>query len=424
MGLFTGTVQERNMNKVVCLFALVGLAAGAPSPAALRVSAAEQDAVVSNIMYSLQPSIDAAISRALSAQSASAYSSSGLGAAQGASNTKSVHFQTAGAQGVVYGGQSNQPSASTSAASVLSSQQNQLVQGVMAALIPSIQSAVDAALAKQQSSFSSQEQSLTARIIQMLYPSITASVRSALTARSQVQAPVVVSTQKTSADSSTLIAQIVAALKPSISLSVEQALSARSSYSSSSDGSSYTASSGLLTDLFGDGKTLNVRVETPEYQVQYDSSGATEGHSVSSVGTGYNSASSSYNSGSSSYNSGSSGYNVDRYNSGGSSYSAGSTGGSLTSLFGDGKSHAVRVQTPQFQIAYDEDSSDVSSSSGYSADSYSSDNYNSGSYNSDSYNSDSYSSGYSSGSLRDVFGDGKSHNVKVETPEYRIEYNS
>merc|ERR1712211_177595 len=196
MGL-SGSLQ-RNMAKFVCLFALVGVAAGAPSPAAVRVvNANNQRDVVNTIMTTLEPSIDAAIAKALreysfslisspvqfagaasqgsfgaagqSSQSSFSSSSSSSGSSasqqavsQGAAHQKGVHFQTAGAGGVVYhdgssqqlSGSSGSQQQSTSTivqnnaklTSVSASQQQQVVEKVMNALAPSIEAAVQAAL--------------------------------------------------------------------------------------------------------------------------------------------------------------------------------------------------------------------------------------------------------------------------------------
>merc|ERR1712211_154931 len=262
MGL-SGSLQ-RNMAKFVCLFALVGVAAGAPSPAAVRVvNANNQRDVVNTIMTTLEPSIDAAIAKALreysfslisspvqfagaasqgsfgaagqSSQSSFSSSSSSSGSSaiqqavsQGAAHQKGVHFQTAGAGGVVYhdgssqqlSGSSGSQQQSTSTivqnnaklTSVSASQQQQVVEKVMIALAPSIEAAVQAALLnlrQQQSSVSSrsfsagsqqssgfsvsatqqvsaaEEQALVLRIIEVLTPTITTSVRRALASRVQ-----------------------------------------------------------------------------------------------------------------------------------------------------------------------------------------------------------------------------------------------
>merc|ERR1712136_28725 len=314
--------------------------------------------------------------------SSSGYGSgSGFGSSQNAavsSNKKSTtsHFQSAGPGGVVYhdgsasvgGGQqsgqyaSSQQSASSgqyssgsaqsgnagfgsfsqssgSSQSSLASQQSLIVKGVMAALVPQIEIAVQNALSKQQTSVTTsntfsaggqgqsigvstqtvssgsssynaaEEQALVSRIIQVLTPSITSSVRNALSARQtvqtqtvQVQAPVSVSQQNTftqqqsssSVDTSDLIARIIAALRPSIVVSVEDALANRASaqsfnsqsaqgfngqsaqgFNSQSSSSSFNAnsagvSSGSLSDIFGNGGVHNVKVQTPEYTIEYN----------------------------------------------------------------------------------------------------------------------------------------------------------
>merc|ERR1712107_603586 len=117
-----------------------------------------------------------------------------------------------------------------------------------------------------------------------------------------------------------------------------------SSYSNGAS-SSGSVSSGSLKDVFGDGKSFAVKVQTPEYQVQYDANSVettlNEGYSAQSNSGGYSSGSSAgYSSGSSA-----------GYNSGSSGYSSGSSG-ALSNIFGDGQIQAVKIETPAYKIEY------------------------------------------------------------------------
>merc|ERR1711921_44976 len=106
-------------------------------------------------------------------------------------------------------------------------------------------------------------------------------------------------TSSSNASSGKLVSQIVAALRPSITMSVAEALEASrvanaqnafnsqssatftsqaSNSGSSSQASNFNAggassgslSSASLSGIFGDGSIHNVRVETPEYKIEYN----------------------------------------------------------------------------------------------------------------------------------------------------------
>jgi len=178
---------------------------------------------------------------------------------------------------------------------------------------------------------SAEEQAIVLRIIEVLTPSITNSVRKALASRVQtvqvqtVQAPVVAVSQQnfaanqqasfgssvsssanqqasygssssssssSSVNSSKLVAQIIAALQPSIAVSVQDALDAQSqafnaqsqafnsqnqafnsqsqSFNTQSASSSGSLSSESLSGIFGNGGVHNVKIETPEYNIEYN----------------------------------------------------------------------------------------------------------------------------------------------------------
>merc|ERR1719285_1621479 len=169
------------------------------------------------------------------------------------------------------------------------------------------------------SSSSSSEQVLITRIIEALTPSITAAVRKALQERYEAQQAALLlqqqqqealllqqqqqealliqqqqaaafqasqqAQQSSSVSQSELIAQIIAALKPSIAASVQDALNAsrfqqqqvfqsqvsNAASQQSSSSSSSNLSSGTLTNIFGEsGNVHNVKVETPEFNYEYN----------------------------------------------------------------------------------------------------------------------------------------------------------
>merc|ERR1712001_125448 len=171
-------------------------------------------------------------------------------------------------------------------------------------------------------SSSSSEQLLITRIIEALTPSITTAVRRALKERYESQQAALLlqqqqqealllqqqkqealliqqqqaaafqasqqSQQSSSVSQSELIAQIIAALKPSIAVSVQDALDAsrfqrqqqqqqqqqqvfQSQVSNAPSQQSSSVSSGTLTNIFGEsGSAHNVKVETPEFNYEYN----------------------------------------------------------------------------------------------------------------------------------------------------------
>merc|ERR1712001_437787 len=146
---------------------------------------------------------------------------------------------------------------------------------------------------------SSSEQTLITRIIEALTPSITVAVRRALQEKYESQQAALLlqqqqaaafqasqqAQQSSSVSQSELIAQIVAALKPSIAVSVQDALNAgrfqqqqqqqqqvfQSQVSNAASQQSSSVSSGTLTNIFGEsGSAHNVKVETPEFNYEYN----------------------------------------------------------------------------------------------------------------------------------------------------------
>jgi len=433
------------MAKFLCLLALSGLAAGAPQ--ALRVSSANgQDAILSGIMVTLQPQIDAAIASALGQGSLTvtktqrtvgpvqisgslgangnyqgsfgskktSYTSS-YGSSSGNSNSVNAaanrgaavahgsrHFQTAGLGGVVYGDNAaNQvqqttgftsnkqtfntvaasPVISTQSAGAAVSQQN-LVQGVMTALTPSIQAAVQAALLKlqqQQSSVSTstfttgsqqtsglstsqvsgsstvsasqqvsaaEEQAIVLRIIEVLTPSITSSVRRALASRVQtvqvVQKPVSVSQQSFGSNQqSTFGANQQSSFGSTSSTFNSQASSGSSSSSANSSKLVAQIIAALQPSI-----SLSVQEALDASRVSstqtVSSQGFNSGFNSQAVNSGFTSQSSQ----SSSSSSGSSNFNSGSVSSGTLS------SGSLSSIFGNGEVSNVKVQRPGFSYEY------------------------------------------------------------------------
>jgi len=182
------------MAKIICMFALAGLAASAP---AVRVpTALDQESVIANIMVSLQPAIDAAIERALGTSSVQTFSSEHsvgpvqFSGSEGNTNyygsyghkesTSSSTFESSnsvggeaggfpllhglvGQQEVTYHetgsahqhsgntGSQQSVSVSTSKSTNAQVQEQKLIQAVLSSLSPSVEAAVQAALANMQS---------------------------------------------------------------------------------------------------------------------------------------------------------------------------------------------------------------------------------------------------------------------------------
>jgi len=318
------------------------------------VSSSQQTQIVEGVMAALVPSIEAAVQAALLSQQQSAVSTStfSTGSQQSAGQVSGAQFVS----GQVSGSQSSSGQTFGSQQSVTNTGSQQTVASV---------SGSQQSVSSSQQISAAEEQALVLRIIEVLTPSITTAVRRALSARVEttqvtVNVPAVTQIMSTSSqqganqqsafgasqqssfaatgssqssssssnvglnqgavsgqtsssssiDQNRLIAQIMAALRPSISLSVEQALEA----------SRVTASQANFSN----------------------NQGFTSSNQVSSSSQG---SSSGFTSGSSS---GSSSGSISGSSSGSSLSSQ-----TLSGLFGDGQIHSVSVETPLYQIKYD-----------------------------------------------------------------------
>ena len=318
------------------------------------VSSSQQTQIVEGVMAALVPSIEAAVQAALLSQQQSAVSTStfSTGSQQSAGQVSGAQFVS----GQVSGSQSSSEQTFGSQQSVTNTGSQQTVSSV---------SGSQQSVTSSQQISAAEEQALVLRIIEVLTPSITTAVRRALSARVEttqvtVNVPAVTQIMSTSSqqganqqsafgasqqssfaatgssqssssssnvglnqgavsgqtsssssiDQNRLIAQIMAALRPSISLSVEQALEA----------SRVTASQANFSN----------------------NQGFTSSNQVSSSSQG---SSSGFTSGSSS---GSSSGSISGSSSGSSLSSQ-----TLSGLFGDGQIHSVSVETPLYQIKYD-----------------------------------------------------------------------
>jgi len=179
-----------------------------------------------------------------------------------------------------------------------------LVNQIIGVLTPSITQAVRRALAARLQATLAAAQSQAALALAQQQASSSASQTSSSSSSSSSSSQFSQSDDASSAFSASssvntdrLVAQIMAALRPSIAISVQEALllqassqqqsfDSSSSHGSSSHGSSshgssshgssssssgsHSSGSGSLTSLFGDGNAHNVRVETPQYTIEYN----------------------------------------------------------------------------------------------------------------------------------------------------------
>merc|ERR1712207_75125 len=230
----------------------------------------QQQKIVSAVIGSLTPSIEEAVMNALMANMATTQTQSSF------SSTST---------------QSDAGFTSTSVSSSSSSNSEQvLITRIIEALTPSITAAVRKALQEryeaQQAALLLQQQQQEALLLQqqqqeaLLFQQQQAA---AFQASQQAQ-------QSSSVSQSELIAQIIAALKPSTAASVQDALNAsgfqqqqqqqqqvfqsqvsNAASQQSSSSSSSNLSSGTLTNIFGEsGNVHNVKVETPEFNYEYN----------------------------------------------------------------------------------------------------------------------------------------------------------
>merc|ERR1712107_748264 len=406
MGTHCSLAQcERNMAKFLCMFALAGLTAGAPSPAAFRVSAGDQEVVVSKIMVSLQPAINDAIAKALAGLSSSSSTSSGsygvgqsssssgygsssgyesssnygssigygsgsgFGSSQNAvvsSNKKSTtsHFQSAGPGGVVYHDGSASVGGSQQSSQYASGQQSASSGQYSSGSAQSCNAGFGSfsqSSGSSQSSLASQQSLIVKGVMAALVPQIEIAVQNALSKQQQSSAAtfsaggqqtIGVSTQTVSSGSSSynaaeeqaLVSRIIQVLTPSITTSVRNALSARQTV-----------------------QTQTVQVQSPVSVSQQTS--FTQQQSSSSVDTSdliaritaalrpsivvsvedalANRASAQFFNGQSNQ-----GFNSQSSSSSFNANSAGVSSGSLSDIFGNGGVHNVKVQTPEYTIEY------------------------------------------------------------------------
>jgi len=232
----------------------------------------QQQKIVSAVIGSLTPSIEEAVMNALMANMATTQTQSSF------SSTST---------------QSDAGFTSTSVSSSSSSSSEQvLITRIIEALTPSITAAVRKALQEryeaQQAALLLQQQQQEALLLQQQQQEaflIQQQQAAAFQASQQAQ-------QSSSVSQSELIAQIIAALKPSIAASVQDALNAsrfqqqqqqqqqqqvfqsqvsNAASQQSSSSSSSNLSSGTLTNIFGEsGNVHNVKVETPEFNYEYN----------------------------------------------------------------------------------------------------------------------------------------------------------
>jgi len=277
----------------------------------VTVSANNQQAVVQNVMNALVPSVQAAVQAALLKYQQSQVASSTF-STQGQQTSGST--QTSGVT-----------TTTVTETSISAAEETALVARIIKVLTPSITTSVRKALAariqtvnaNKQSSFGVSQQSSNQQssfgTSQSTFGSnqqfsgnqqaFGANTQNSFSANQQSASQ----TSSSNASSGKLVSQIVAALRPSIALSVAEALeasrvssqvsnsafnvqsantgfssqaansgfnsqssSAQSSSFSSGGASSGAVSSGTLSSIFGNGDIHNVRVETPEYKIEYN----------------------------------------------------------------------------------------------------------------------------------------------------------
>merc|ERR1719278_1100667 len=232
------------------------------------LSVSNNKKIVSAVIGSLTPSIEEAVMSALMANMATTQTQQTQSTFSSTSTQSDAGFT----------------STSTSASSSSSSEQL-LITRIIEALTPSITTAVRRALKEryesQQAAFLLQQQQQEALLLQQQQQEaflIQQQQAAAFQASQQAQ-------QSSSVSQSELIAQIVAALKPSIAVSVQDALNAsrfqqqqqqqqqvfQSQVSNAASQQSSSVSSGTLTNIFGEsGSAHNVKVETPEFNYEYN----------------------------------------------------------------------------------------------------------------------------------------------------------
>ena len=265
--------------------------------ASVKDNSQVEQALVTKICKALNPAIVAAVRKALAAQAAAQAAAAQAAAAQAAA------AQAAAAQAAAQAEINTQTTQVTQTSSS-SLDQSQLVSQIISALTPQISASVSSALsASQQTTVQTQESSsssssssssaassssssttIVSQVLAALRPIIVSTVNEALESKreaSQVTQTQVTQTSSSSLSQSDLIAKIIAALQSPIRLSVAQALAQYNSANSVATTqvvqqpiqqvtqTSSSGSSGLVS-IFGDGKSHNVHVETPQYAFEYN----------------------------------------------------------------------------------------------------------------------------------------------------------
>ena len=270
--------------------------------ASVKDNSQVEQALVTKICKALNPAIVAAVRKALAAQAAAQAAAAQAAAAQAAA-AQAAAAQAAAAQAAAQAEINTQTTQVTQTSSS-SLDQSQLVSQIISALTPQISASVSSALsASQQTTVQTQESSsssssssssaassssssttIVSQVLAALRPIIVSTVNEALESKreaSQVTQTQVTQTSSSSLSQSDLIAKIIAALQSPIRLSVAQALAQYNSANSVATTqvvqqpiqqvtqTSSSGSSGLVS-IFGDGKSHNVHVETPQYAFEYN----------------------------------------------------------------------------------------------------------------------------------------------------------
>ena len=432
------------------MFALVGLAAAAPQSRSLP-AAQDQEAVISTIMSSLQPAIDAAIASALgqnqnsvttitvegtygipdgsgsfsSVQSNSNYvseaayhdtgyphqhdgnsqqqNSVGLanyGVSNSFSNEKSSYgsgaslVSTAGVNGVVYG--ENQVSDAVTATN------NVNVQNVQTQV-----QQTEASLSK-----AAQSQKLVSSVLNALAPSVEAAVQNALMAMMQQNTAAVstVSTSQTSSSSfsasqeQTLVTKIIEVLTPSIATSVRKALAAR--FEAEQAAAAQAAAAQLAAQQAAAQQAAAAQLAAEQAAAAQL---AAEQQAAAQLAAQQAAAA-----------------QLAAEQQAAAQFAAQQAAAQQAAAFAAEQQSQSALIAQIISALKPSIASSVSSAlqaNSFSQQQQSQSNSFSQQQNSQAFNSQSSSSASSSG-LSSIFGDGSAHNVKIETPDYKIEYNN
>jgi len=310
--------------------------------------------------------------------------------------------------------------------SVSSNNQQNLVQGVLTALIPSVEAAVQAALLQMKQS------SVASTTIQSQGGQLSTSTGSA-----QISGVTTVTetTSISAAEESALVAKIIQVLTPSITTSVRNALAARietvttSQQSSTGSNQQFGAQSFNQQSAFGANKQS---ASTTGSQIQTAGVGGVVFHG-SSAAAGQSGISAQISGGNQQSSATTSQINSNTQSTQSSSSSSNVSSSKLVSQIvaalrpSISLSVAEALEASRLANAQNSFSTSQTFTSGSQASQDSSYGFNSGSSSVQSTNFNAggaTSSSLSSESLSGIFGDGSIHNVRVETPEYKIEYNN